>query len=967
MQSTSPVELARKATRCSVAMLSTLVIAAIGIPGNAQQEEEPAQAGVLERVVVTATKRSESAQDIPVSISTLQGQDLDQLGIATFQDYLRFLPNVVVMGTGPGQNEVYIRGAATEQSVLAVSSAQGTTPTVALYLDEQPVSFGGRNLDIYVTDLERVEVLPGPQGTLFGASSQAGTLRLITNKPERGIFAAGFKANSYATRGGEMSNAAEGYLNVPVGDRVAVRIAAYNDHQGGWIDNLPNDPDNGGYRPSIEVINRNDILSQPVSEDAVFEAPNNDRLAEDNFNDATYLGVRVGVAYDINEDWELLLQHTQQTLTTEGVFAYDPNLEGESSVNRFTPEENHDEFGLTTWTLNGRLAALDVIYAGGYLHREAETAIDYSGYTNGGGYQVYYLCRPLAGPDAECFDAAKIVAEEIQSERVTQEFRLHTPAENRIRLTTGLFYDLQETRTLGAFETANTGARYEVDANGNLIDANGARIFDEAGNRLTDPDPVDPTQMIDRQPVYIPHTGAFPPLGQLGNVADGANHGGERFPSSIAFANDFTRENRQIALFGQVDFDITPDITASFGVRWYDMEVAQKGTTNSSFGCKTEPSGCDGRDFDNDVSARLRALGRGAQAIEEVLGPDIRAAVDAGHVDVSDLEADGSIGFSDFTFRASLDWKPAQDILLFATYSQGFRPPTANRNAARAANNPNGIAVFENYHVPPVAVTDELDNFELGLKSDLLGKTLRLNLTTYYSDIKDLQTSRFDPSNVAFLVFIENVGDAKIFGLDGEFIWFPTAGLVIAGAFGFVDTELTRINPQLEGISVPKGSELPFTPRFSGNLRVRYDFPPTLIGGGFNVYLSSTLGYTGESRSGITGHAHFVESTAELVYGRRTGLKIANEGGDFGGAVDGACANVGGAADGPCRLARYVQEAYTLFDVAVGVTKESWNVELYINNVTNKRAAIHIDTLQYTPKVVTNRPRTVGLRLSYDF
>lgn len=130
----------------------------------------------IEEIVVTATKRAESMQDIPVSIQAMQGDDIRELGVDNFDEYVQYLPNVVYSGRGPGQAEMYIRGAATEQSSITVSSVQGSAPAVALYQDEQPVSFGGRNLDIYSIDLERIEVLPGPQGTLFGASSQTGTV-----------------------------------------------------------------------------------------------------------------------------------------------------------------------------------------------------------------------------------------------------------------------------------------------------------------------------------------------------------------------------------------------------------------------------------------------------------------------------------------------------------------------------------------------------------------------------------------------------------------------------------------------------------------------------------------------------------------------------------------------------------------------------------------------------------------------
>ncbi len=166
-------------------------------------------AQMLEEVLVTATKRSESMQDIPVAIQAMTGDTMSELGVATFDEYVQFLPNVTMQGRGPGRSEIYIRGAATEQSKNSVSSVQGSAPQVALYVDEQPVAFGGRNLDVYAADLARVEVLPGPQGTLFGASSQSGTVRLITNKPVQGEFEMGFDASFGNTSGGEISTSGE--------------------------------------------------------------------------------------------------------------------------------------------------------------------------------------------------------------------------------------------------------------------------------------------------------------------------------------------------------------------------------------------------------------------------------------------------------------------------------------------------------------------------------------------------------------------------------------------------------------------------------------------------------------------------------------------------------------------------------------------------------------------------------------
>jgi len=862
----------------------------------------PAHAAI-EEVIVTATKREESLQDVPVAVTALKGDDLEELRIGTFQDYVQFLPNVSVQGSGPGQNEIFIRGAATAQSVISLSSVQGLQPSVALYQDEQPVAMQGRNLDIYATDLERVEVLPGPQGTLFGASSQAGTVRLITNKPVHGEFQAGFDSSIADTRGGDMSHSVEAYLNLPVTEALAVRVAVYNDHQGGWIDNILNDPANGGWSGSAVVLNRisGGPMTDPVNSPPALTIPRNDAFVEGNFNDATYTGGRFGVSYLINDDWDVLVQHTRQSLESEGVFAYDANLAGDSSVNRFNPDENDDDFGLTTWTFTGRLAMLDVVYTGGYLDREVNASIDYTWYTNGGLFAAYYVCYPTY--DTQCFDPSKFYREDTENTRMTHELRFATPEDKRMRLTAGVFYDDQELASVGQFKIASTDNPF------------------------------------------------FGALSRTLVGTDGINSNGGPFGPEISFVNDITQETEQIALFGQVEFDVLPDVTAAFGARWYDIDNRYRGSTTTA-----------------DVSARLQAFGtEDPAALTAVFGAaeaaNVLAAIASGQLDVDDLNSSGVLNASDVIFRASLDWRATDEILLFATFAQGFRPPVTNRlggDAPRASTGP-----FANFRIPVSSQTDDLDNFELGFKADLFNYTLRLNVTGFYSEISDLQTSRFDPTNVSFLWFADNVGDAEIIGADGDFIWAPTDNLTIAGAFSVIDTEITRLNPELQGIAPPVGSELPLSADFSANVRARYDFEiPALSGlSGLLGYITGSVSYTGESLTGMKMDAFVQEDTTQRVFGRGSGLKIKREADDFAGAPAGTDLlnepNVPGG--------RYIQDDYVLVNLGLGVTRAEWTAEFFLDNVFDENAALHIDTQQFTPKVVTNRPRTFGFRLSYDF
>ena len=411
----------------------------------------------LEEVIVTATKRAENMQDVPIAISALGGDSLKELNVQTFDEYVQYLPNVVSAGIGPGAREVYIRGSASEQGSVTVSSAQGSAPGVALYLDEMPVSFGARNLDLYAADLQRVEVLAGPQGTLFGASSQSGTVRMITNKPVIGEFEGRVDLGISTTAGGADSNKMEAMINLPLSENVALRMVGFSDNQGGYIDNV-----RGSFNPSGEVIDRNSLGYGPYYRnypDTTSTTIKNDALVEEDWNEATYNGFRVGMAADINEDWSILVQHTSQELDVEGSFLIDSRL-GDDKSEKYSPERTQDDFGLTTWTLEGRVSNLDVVYTGGYLDREVDAVVDYTHYNNGGAYVTYYMCSGNIYSDSTvntCFDPTKTYRDQTSNERTTHEFRVSTDADNRVRLLGGVYINDVDTTTIGEFQYFGAG------------------------------------------------------------------------------------------------------------------------------------------------------------------------------------------------------------------------------------------------------------------------------------------------------------------------------------------------------------------------------------------------------------------------------------------------------------------------------------------------------------------------------
>ena len=936
-------------TKLSMAVSATVAVAAM-----------PAAAGAIEEVIVTATKRAESTQDVSIVVQAVTGEGLSDLAVETFDEYVEYLPNVITAGNGPGQKELYIRGSATEQTSVTLSTAQGSAPGVALYVDEQPVSFGGRNLDVYAADIERIEVLSGPQGTLFGASSQSGNLRLITRKPDPTGFDAGFDAGYRLTHDGADSANAQAFVNVPLTDALALRAVVYSDNQGGWVDNVA-----ATFTPSGEVVDRNSAgygprLSPRTPADRAAGKPGsdsvatarNDGLVRDDWNQASYRGGRLGISYGIGGDWEALVQHTAQTLETEGTFLEDPSLDESTASASFSPDSNRDEFGLTTWTLTGRIRELDVVYTGGHLARDVDSLIDYTHYNNGGGYITYYLCSGNIYDLTDvnnCFDPTKRYIGDTSSTRSTHEFRFTTDAMRRWRLLGGVYFNDVENNHVGDFQYLGAGA-----AMGEHISSSNN---DNSGDGFL--------------------------LGNTTLPTTGVNSVGPRAPATVFF-NDYTRTADEVAVFAEFAFDISDFWNVSLSARRYDLTSQLRGASNFSFGCRygigadaetTADGRCNGNGFSNDVSLRLRLLGEYANGGDESLilnakSPNGRrdlfrgggdnagtlAAIKSGRMELGAMQSDGSVNETDTIVKFSVNWAPNDDALVFATFSEGYRPATQNRNAGQLAIEQTGV--FENYVVPAYALTDTLTSYEFGVKTDFPQWFLRLNATIYRTEIENLQVGRFDPSNVAFLIFVENVGDARSTGLDVDFQWQPSDSWSFVGAASFLSTEITRLNPQLAGIAVPVGAELPLAPSFAGNLRARRDF--SIDAFDVDAFFRFSLQYRGESVSGITGNAEFMDDTLFRQTGQRSGLTIQDEGGTFG--------SVKIPAPGGERLprnSRFVNKSALSANVAFGVSRNEWSAEVVVENVTNERAEVAQVAGHFTPLVSVKRPRTVGLRFSY--
>src|ERR1700677_1559124 len=282
--------------------LTSHSIRILAAPSPANTTMRSASGDSLDEVVVTANRREENLQDVPITIQVLTNLQLSRLNITTFDDLVRYLPGVTAHGVGPSQNNIYGRGRGTGDFGNQAAGSNGSFPNVAIYLDEQSAQLPGRNLDIYAADLDRVEVLQGPQGTLFGAGAQAGVLRYITNKPKLNTTEGGVEPSYSTTAHGDPSDSVQAYINIPlIEDTLAVRAVIYDDSRGGYIHNIPVTFARSGTDLGIVDYfggsrNGNTVITPGVVP-AGSETANNSALGNSAYNPTVYRARRVSGLY----------------------------------------------------------------------------------------------------------------------------------------------------------------------------------------------------------------------------------------------------------------------------------------------------------------------------------------------------------------------------------------------------------------------------------------------------------------------------------------------------------------------------------------------------------------------------------------------------------------------------------------------------------------------------------------------
>ena len=851
----------------------------------------------LEEVVVTATKQEASLQDVPVAVSALTEESLNQRGVSNFSDYLIELPNVSAGGAGPGQSTMYIRGVASTTPNLTTSGVAGLSPNVALYLDEQPMAQPGRNLDIYITDINRVEVLAGPQGTLFGASSQAGVVRLITNKPDPSGFYGRVQAGASTMKDGEANYNINAMVNIPLSDNFAIRGVVFTDEKGGYIDNVQGTrtaAESARFRPGstirsngTEVGFRGGFQAGADLGRVNFLEANNSAMVEDDFNDTTYSGGRIAAQWDINDNWRISAGAMAQKIESDGTFYTDPNLSDDYQIQRFEKEFVEDEYTNVHWTIEGRIGALEVLYTGAFTERETDQRTDYSDYLFIGQYIPYYICdyyvsytsfAPDGLPTGTCQAPNLYTTNKVDSEFTSHEIRFTTDQERRFRITAGGFFSEMELTEMVDFSYPGSQL---VNAWGGGYNGTGLG-FAENSN--------------------------YPYDGQGGYKV-----GAGPYPRDTVFRNDILRTDDRMGVFGEVTFDLTDRLSITGGLRWFDYEVDLAGSANSSFynmsGTDYNKFGTNINDlYDGDQSIRWTYSGFFPYEDSPVYSPsNLPAADDPNYQRIVNsiyapdvAEDDGVIG------KITLSWRPNDDHLWYATWSEGFRTGLLNR--------PGGaVQSATGYTVPFDVKSDELINIELGWKLDMLDNTLRFNGSVFFLDISDLQTTIFDTS-IVNLFFSDNAANAEVTGLEGDITWAPTGNLTMGAAFSFLDTEITdTLTPSTD---VQEGLELAYAPEFQGNVWMRYEWT---MGNGWMAHVMPSISHSAKSYSDII------------------------------------------------TINRMDVPSWTLANVTAGISSDKWMVEAFVTNLTDEQVVTGANYVNDRERLAVAPPTTLGVRVSFDF
>ncbi len=795
----------------------TLALVISAVLGTTQAAH--AQTGVLEEVIVTASKRKANLQDLPQAITAFTTDDIERQGFTGLSDYAAKIPSLAYATREPGGTSVVFRG-------VASSGIQfGTNPSSGVYLDEQPITQAGLNPDPRLIDIERVEALSGPQGTLFGDGSQSGTLRIITNKPDPNEFDAWVEGTlGQPEHSGDQDTDVSGMVNIPLlDDRIGIRLVGFRSDEAGYIDNVL-----GLSQPDQWREARIESGYLPVR-----PRFDNSANAEDDINSSTTTGGRAALRWLVNDDWSVDVAGIIQDLDVDG-FGDTTNGLGDLQQLRFGDESLKDKWYQLSLTVEGDLGFADTVLTGSYFNREMTYEADATSYLHGFDQSynpVYYATYDFTGhPRGKA-------RQDQEDDRWTFEGRLATQDDSGSRWSglVGFFYSKLERKQLFTSDVQDFSDT-EYYAN------QGYSELSYSAN----------------SPYYNPNYDKF-----------------HNTPSDNFFFGSYDLEVTQTAVFGEVSFAATDKLSFTAGARWFEYEV--------------------------DNTLRQGALLEGKQ-------PNLET-------DYFTVDDTTSTKDSDWVPKLNVTYQFTDDVMGYATYSEGFR--RGGTNSVRASS------VLPRSYDP-----DKLKNYELGFKSTWFDNSLRFNSVLYRMEWDDMQIQVNDPAT--FSLGIVNFSQAQVDGFETEITWIPAEGWDITANGAWINAEISKdavITGEEDVIvaEVAKGTQLPITPEYKASLAVQYSFQSQLLGA--DPYVRVDWSYVGDSVNSLDG-------TESVVFTQ--------------GPTD--------------------QPSYDIGNFRVGLDAEKWSGTLFVDNVTDEVAKQFYNNRWGTPqRISVNKPRTVGVTLRWKF
>jgi iron complex outermembrane receptor protein len=791
-------------SKLTITPVAAAVAAAVN-PGLAiGQETESGNQGTLEEIVVTARKRSESAQEIPIAIQALSQDALKAMGAKAMEDYARFIPSVNVVTYSNSSSTVIFRGAITGPGYIAQS-------TSSVYLDEISITTTGSQPGVRLVDVERVEALSGPQGTLYGSDAQAGTMRIVTNKPNPGQFEAVLDGEVRGGDNSDLSYRGSMVFNIPLmDDKLALRLVGYNDKDGGFVDNV------FGHTPDTSALGGVGPYQGPDFYPAGFGTLDNTKSVEDRWNDSETYGGRAALRWDMTDSWAATVSIGHQTTDSGADNYYDPYV-GDLQTIRFHDEWSKDKYDLYSLTIEGDLGFAQLVSATSYYDRESSYLQDVTQYAH---YWTAAYCHDSAytaadlpyydfwtNPDtgyivwfpvychADTVDGDSYLASflEAQQDKFTQEFRLSSQGET-IDWLVGLYYETSNDDWQNPFAEVTSGGDGLEKLYQNSMSLNFWEWY---------------FSNYYGTPTTLPGT------------------------TSHWYSENET-DWEQKAVFGEVTWHVNDQMDLTVGGRYYDRSNTNRYFVNNPGGPGI-PGGY-GEPSINDPVLRAARLATGA-----VPG---REGVD-----------------KEFIPKISLSYAFADDKMVYGLYTQGKRPGGINRTR--------GEPFF-----PANYESDLMDNYEFGFKSMFGGGAGRFNTTVYHMAWSDYQLELVDPSSEICVdennvplppetqvpgvcgqpwqQVVTNLGDAHITGVNVEIDYALGENWVLGMNAEWMEAQ-TDSSHDLDGIEddptpneVVGGLRLPIVPELKAAGWIEYHWPVQWEGQK-NAYVRTQWSYTGDS------------------------------------------------------------------------------------------------------------------------